>query len=214
MTRGDAVKRSVAYYPEHIERLATVIGGGVSDEMLKALEEVAATYHAHQNSLGKMPKSRIEEYLNRLRKALASVEEVVGNEIPYDVEVRIPQPISVKVDLKTNDKVGATIDFAEKVPLDIDYIASNGVGFKERLQTIVRQVDHALENTKTGKSGKKPDYPLVYLIASLSDIYNKRMGRSDRLIKVKAEFLQACLKPLGITLSSDQLRKRYRQANP
>lgn len=183
-----ATKRQQAFYDESVERIAGIMGVDLSKKkdrkkLTDALELAAATFRAHQNNPAKMPKSRIEEYLYRLQKALAKVHGVVGEGVPHDVEMWL------------------------------------GHGYSDRLMVGIdmMRVDEALAKIKTGKSGRRPDYPLIYLIASLSEIYNDWAGKSenpddpDRLTKERKEFLLACLRSLGEDISLDKLRRHFRE---
>jgi hypothetical protein len=175
MSRGEAVKRTRVYNDKHLKKISKIVGP-VSDAVQSGLELVAARYRADENNLGKMPPSKVEEYLVRLDKALERVDEVIGDGIPYEVEMWLGYP-----------------------------------GYFDHLKDAKLICHAAIGQIKTGKSGRKPNYPLIFLLSGLSKAYNDAVGRTDKLTKEKAAFFQACLQPLDIKLSKDQLRWHYRE---
>jgi hypothetical protein len=174
--RKGASLRQKYFGHDTTDKLSAITGSSINNDRLAELEEAAATYFATKSVVGRLPPSRIEERLVRLKKSYDKVAEVVGGNLPIEVEAFL------------------------------------GLGFSEDVKRHQRSIDIAIKTVKVGKSGKRTDYALLFLINELSKVFNNIVGRTDRLVKSKSTFLDICLTTLGVKLTSSQLSRRYRES--
>ena len=103
--RKGAMKRTRAYSKEHLKVIFELVDIRPSKEKLETLELAVAVYYASKYNIRKMPVSRIEEYLLRLRKSFVTVNGIVGDDIPDDVQLRLGIEYSNKLKSIVNLKV-------------------------------------------------------------------------------------------------------------
>ena len=99
------MKRTRAYSKEHLKVIFELVDIRPSKEKLETLELAVAVYYASKYNIRQMPVSRIEEYLLRLRKSFVTVNGIVGDDIPDDVQLRLGIEYSNKLKSIVNLKV-------------------------------------------------------------------------------------------------------------
>ena len=152
------------------------------ERLFELVEKKARYYFLNRDSAGKPPPSKCEEKIARIRR-----------------------------------KVDELYEFTNRGELPASIVQYVGYDLGEMIQELHAEAKRVHENVSSyvrqgGKGARKKDLPLIALIYDLCAIYNEFMGRQDRLTALKCRFLRACLEPIGLSLTTDQLRKRHRQA--
>ena len=159
-----------------LDRLSTITGSHIEDDHLSDLEDAIAAYFSSKAVGGKLPSSSIEQYLVRLNSWHSKVADIVGDDLPEEIEARL------------------------------------SIGFSESVKRNQFYIDRALSFIRVGKSGRRTDYALVFLVFELSEMYDQLMGEAEKLVKNKVDFIDVCLRGIGIELSTSQIRHRYRES--
>jgi hypothetical protein len=177
MTRDRATARYQNKYfgKKAVAKISSATGLTISPEQSDELEETAAVYFAVKSRKGKLPPSKIEEHLQRLKDLYADIAAVIAADMPLELEMEL------------------------------------GDGFIDGLESQQLAIDVALKGVIVGKSGRRTDHALVFLIFELSEMYDQLAGETEKLVKNKVDFLDVCLRGIGIELSTSQIRHRYRE---
>jgi hypothetical protein len=84
--RNTAHPRQIYFGRDAIERLSAITGNSINNDRLAELEEAGGTYAAAKSARNRLPPSRIEERLQRLKKSYDKVADIVGANLPIEVE--------------------------------------------------------------------------------------------------------------------------------
>ena len=146
-----------------------------------------------------------DDHLSDLEAAIAAYFSLKA------VDGKLPPSLIEQYLVRLNNSHSKVADIVgDKLPEEIE--AELSIGFSESVKRNQFHIDRALRFIRVGKSGRRTDHALVFLVFELSELYDQLTGETEQLVKNKVDFIDVCLRGIGIELSTSQIRHRYRES--